>query len=483
MIKSEEKIRELKEELASKSKQGMIIQKYLDAVEKDDIETASQYAPLIEEIDPNIYQASLAWHRARQMNIPMTGFLAGEGAPAEVVTDAFSLEKRGELDDVTIEQGIRDKARRGEELTTEERAILLNMYQKEIGSTDESQTVDPAETFRDSVKEEQKTRTRQASEIGLERLDQMLQEGTITPEEHKSATLNFLDAVEKAETAKDDAPPDFSGMPQTAQSAFRQVQAGDSKTQVEANQQLMKDAVDADLAAGDKNWTQTKGQLKQFAYERAGESEKKWVVGREEMEVSLAELSKQLAVIAQTTEFDTGMLEGTWEQINERLGRTTNPRLARFITELRLAIQAYRQAISGAAFTEAEAKEYERIFPGLSQNMDVNRARIAGLKNNITKRQRAFYERYLGSKENADWVFGMTGDGLVKDGLDEIEKLKTDYMHTRKKDGVRYNVEAEIRALRDLDKYDRKKSKETLIKMFPTLAETKIDELLNKYYR
>jgi hypothetical protein len=45
-------------------------------------------------------------------------------------------------------------------------------------------------------------------------------------------------------------------------------------------------------------------------------------------------------------------------------------------TQINVAIQNYRKAISGAAFSEAEAAEYAAIFPSTKNSKELNDALI-----------------------------------------------------------------------------------------------------------
>ena len=244
-----------------------------------------------------------------------------------------------------------------------------------------------------------------ATQEKLAEIDRQLANGQITPAE--AARLKQRIVAGNPPSGKDEpASVAIANLPPQAQSAFNNVSVGDTSQTEGANKARLRTAYDADVADGDTNFSQTKNILRGLALERTNESERKWVVGRDEMVLGLNRISELLDGYV-SNGGDTGLLEGTWEQVLQNLGKTSNPAAAQVITELRAVIQAYRQSISGAAFTESEAKEYERLFPGLSADMTVNKARINGLSNQTKLKQKAFYERYLG-KESAAWVEGDT---------------------------------------------------------------------------
>ena len=81
-----------------------------------------------------------------------------------------------------------------------------------------------------------------------------------------------------------------------------------------------------------------------------------------------------------------------------------NEKLVSFFTEMKSAIQKYRQAMSGAAFTESEAKEYASMFPRLSTSMATNMAIIDGMRKSAFDNMLAFYEITYGS-ELSNWIY------------------------------------------------------------------------------
>lgn len=113
---------------------------------------------------------------------------------------------------------------------------------------------------------------------------------------------------------------------------------------------------------------------------------------------------KQLDSIEQLlTEFadkggSTNLLTGTLEQISQKVGQTSNPELAYIWNRIQTAIVAYRNAVSGAAFTESEAKQYQQLFPGIGVSGQVNTARINGLRDSFNLDISSTLETILGSK-------------------------------------------------------------------------------------
>ena len=73
---------------------------------------------------------------------------------------------------------------------------------------------------------------------------------------------------------------------------------------------------------------------------------------------------------------NTWIFAGTAEQVANKIWKTTNPELKKLATQINVAIQKYRQAISWAAFSEQEAAEYAAIFPSTKNSKELNTALI-----------------------------------------------------------------------------------------------------------
>ena len=480
LIKHQKEVAKYIKEIDDLSQNNLTVDLYKQAVSDKDYKTADYLAAVIKNVNADVYKELMEWRNVNDSE-NKEALTAGKiGSDKDVQLGIHSLERADDYNAQSPEQFVRGQQVRGKELYAEERAVNANRYTRgganpflqsdDMATNNEvlgqqrtpsGQRFSPTDALKQSLAEEDKKDTPTRVQEVQDYVARMKAQGK-SQEEINAGVANMYGASSKEDSTLDptrvreakayeewakgqgytqekinedirrlygaapketdpkDVPVDLSGLPAIARNAYTQVSGGQTGIQREADSKLMKEAMEADTESGDENWTQTKGVLGQLAFERAGEAEKKWVIGRDEMAATLIDLTNQLEIISLQTNFDTGILEGTWEQIQQKLGTTGDPRLAQFQTELLLAIQAYRQAISGAAFTEAEAKEYERLFPGLSRNMEVNRARITGITNNINTRQRAFYERYLGGKEHADFVIGKENNrqALTKDQTD-----------------------------------------------------------------
>ncbi len=76
---------------------------------------------------------------------------------------------------------------------------------------------------------------------------------------------------------------------------------------------------------------------------------------------------------------NTNIFKGKSQNVAQKIGKVGDADLARIANKIQLSIQSYRKAISGAAFTESEAKEYKEVFPSTSNTKELNSALIGSL--------------------------------------------------------------------------------------------------------
>lgn len=101
---------------------------------------------------------------------------------------------------------------------------------------------------------------------------------------------------------------------------------------------------------------------------------------------------------------NTGILTGSSEAILNKLGKTKDPVLAEVENAIKLAIFSYRNAVSGAAFTESEGKAYEEAFPSIGKGGELNKAKVASLRSMFNRNNRVAVETIIGPG-NYDAIF------------------------------------------------------------------------------
>jgi hypothetical protein len=152
-----------------------------------------------------------------------------------------------------------------------------------------------------------------------------------------------------------------------------------------------------------------------------GNEEQKSAIGRIQAVSAINAIDSLLQQYV-ATGGDTGLLSGNIERIQENvLKRTDDPELSNIANQITVAIQAYRKAVSGAAFTESEQKEYEAVFPNIRNTPELNAAKVDSLLSVFERNQRSALGTMMGVS-NYDAVFGDTNES---DGsyLDEVVNM------------------------------------------------------------
>lgn len=75
---------------------------------------------------------------------------------------------------------------------------------------------------------------------------------------------------------------------------------------------------------------------------------------------------------------DTSLLSGTMEQTYNKLGEVKDPKKVQLATQVAVSLQAYRNAISGTAYSNQEGQQISAIFPGINKSNGLNNAIIQG---------------------------------------------------------------------------------------------------------
>ena len=171
--------------------------------------------------------------------------------------------------------------------------------------------------------------------------------------------------------------------------------SGLSKDQRDTN----RDALDRILETQDVE--AGKEFLLAIARDKGTAQERNQVRGRDEALLALDAIEDLILV-----KTATGPLRGRLQRIQARFtGLAGDERLALLDQEIALAVIDYRQAKSGAAFTESEERLYERIFPSIQNSSKLNLVKIESLRTTFRRNQRAFYIRGLGKRNYLD-LFG-----------------------------------------------------------------------------
>lgn len=93
----------------------------------------------------------------------------------------------------------------------------------------------------------------------------------------------------------------------------------------------------------------------------------------------------------------TGVFEGNYEKTLNKLGQVDNPELVEIATNISSALQIYRNAVSGTAYSVQEGKEISSIFPGINKSEGLNQALISGRVKAFDSTIDSSYRNTLGS--------------------------------------------------------------------------------------
>lgn len=104
---------------------------------------------------------------------------------------------------------------------------------------------------------------------------------------------------------------------------------------------------------------------------------------------------------------NTNVFTGLSEKALNKLGTTGSGKLAELQNLVAITIVDYRKAVSGAAFTESEAKAYDAIFPSAGKTSELNNAKITSLRKKFNMDIQAFTEQRIG-KSKYQTIFGET---------------------------------------------------------------------------
>ena len=180
-----------------------------------------------------------------------------------------------------------------------------------------------------------------------------------------------------------------------------------------AKRQTIEDGLDDFIQNGDMSGA--KDYILKVARDTALAEEKKNVIAREEALYAIGIIEDNLYEYI-SMGGDTGLLTGNVEKFyNNVLKKTKDPIKAELANTISQTIQTYRQQLTGAAFTESEAREYNRLFPSITKSPELNQALINSLKSQYERNMRLFYERQLGSAGYTK-LEDLTGEPIVGTG-------------------------------------------------------------------
>ncbi|MCC6417231.1 MAG: hypothetical protein IT429_03170, partial [Gemmataceae bacterium] len=126
-----------------------------------------------------------------------------------------------------------------------------------------------------------------------------------------------------------------------------------------------------------------KDVIRQAAIEGENVDVKNQIMGRMATLASLSD-TREILEEMQREGIPTNWLSGTWEDLNRKVGASTNPRLVELSNRLMGTLINYRRAATGVQFSQRESQDYQRMFPNYRNLPEVNLALIRGLEREMT---------------------------------------------------------------------------------------------------
>lgn len=111
--------------------------------------------------------------------------------------------------------------------------------------------------------------------------------------------------------------------------------------------------------------------------------------------------------------WETSWINGTYEQFLNKFWKTSDPDLLELYNKIQRSIMTFRHDISGAAFTESEAKQYEQVFPNTKDTMEAFMTKVKSIKD-LAKNDNAYY-----------YDTQLWGTGKYKALQEELSKVRT----------------------------------------------------------
>lgn len=125
---------------------------------------------------------------------------------------------------------------------------------------------------------------------------------------------------------------------------------------------------------------------------------------------------------------DTGLLKGTYESIYGKLGTVNDPKFKSLATDLKIALQQYRNDMSGAAFSPQEAKDYASVNPSGSNKLDLNTSILDGMISNFQRKIDTTTDSQMG--DSASKLRELARPNTTTQGTTFNSPYTSDFIHT-----------------------------------------------------
>lgn len=180
--------------------------------------------------------------------------------------------------------------------------------------------------------------------------------------------------------------------------AFNSAKLGLSSAQLKSAEQTFSNLVNSGDVEGAKNY------IIRTAMAGAGVDQQNQAIARATATSALNNIRELLS------QLPTNLVTGTIENIAQKVGQTSDPKLAYVNSQIQQQIQIYRRSMTGVAFSPSESAEYAKIFPDITNVGTLNNTKINSLIDSFNNNNRAVLGFYIGDT-NYNKLFGVNDRG------------------------------------------------------------------------
>lgn len=134
-------------------------------------------------------------------------------------------------------------------------------------------------------------------------------------------------------------------------------------------------------ALQNNDWTAAAKYVAAKAIEQMPAAVETRVAGKLEAAKTVSDVMRELNALNQRGLL--GAIPNTYEKLQNFVGQTSDPELAKAAARLLTVMQEYRRATTGVAFSPEERKEFDRILPSTNKSLEFNVALFEGMKKSL----------------------------------------------------------------------------------------------------
>lgn len=141
--------------------------------------------------------------------------------------------------------------------------------------------------------------------------------------------------------------------------------------------------------------------LVRTATETLGADQQSQAIGR----LTAIESMKNIQELLSDPSVSTNLVKGNLELTAQKLGLSSDPKLAYIGNQIAQTLQVYRRAMTGVAFNPGESAEYAKIFPQITDIGGLAGTKLQSLLDSFERNQRVVLSQQMGATAYND-IFG-----------------------------------------------------------------------------